>query len=572
MPGRRENHLNIARPSISAAVYARYSSEMQAPTSALDQIERIKALAAKDQIESRLYPGAEVQIDSKWVLSDEAVSGKVAGRRKYQTILDGIRQRAFLLLIVDDLSRLTRSLGNLLELYQLLRHHDIELISVSDKVSSADPNARIFFTIKGMTNDFGNEAHSERTKRGLEARVRDGFSSGPKPYGYGSEATRKDSRKGRPVDSHFRIFIIESKAAIVRRVFRMYVDGYGKAFISKTLNAEGIPSPGGVLGGWKPGTVFKMLRSEKYAGKWIFNRLTYSVDPDTGKKVEKIRPRDQWLIVDREELRIIPQDLWNKAQELIEKNEEERKRARPGSRQEIFGKAERQDNRHLLSGALSCSACGDPLVLVSGRRGGYYGCFDAYNRGNCKDRTLSRRTKVEKVFIEFIRSKVSDERLISWATARYNEIVKEYLKMVPNRKNEIEVELRKVTTEIANLIRFVTEGGAEDIPSVTQTLRERESRRSRLANELDQINSEPEKRLLVTPYLVKSSLERVVDRISNRGPDYNGIIKRILSGPMTVNKGPDGKRLEGVLDLGETLGASRFTSALPQGFEPWFSP
>src|SRR6185369_3705769 len=118
MQWNKNDQLKSPKRVLKAAVYARYSSEMQSSSSARDQIERVKALAAGGQIESRMSPGATVEVDSDWVQSDEAMSGKAAGRRGYQVILAGIRQKAFDLLVVDDLSRLTRSLGNLLELYQ----------------------------------------------------------------------------------------------------------------------------------------------------------------------------------------------------------------------------------------------------------------------------------------------------------------------------------------------------------------------------------------------------------------------------------------------------------------------
>ncbi len=213
---------------VRAAIYARYSSEMQSSSSARDQVERICYLAQKDQIPSRLHSDCKVEIISDWIQKDEAVTGKVAGRRGYQIILNGIRQKSFDILIVDDLSRLTRSLGNLLELYQLLRHYDVELISISDRLSSADPNSKTFFTVKGMVADFGNDAHAERTRRGMEARARNQFSTGVKPYGYSSIATQKEKRKGREVSSHFKIILNPEHVPVVKEIFELYAEGHGR--------------------------------------------------------------------------------------------------------------------------------------------------------------------------------------------------------------------------------------------------------------------------------------------------------------------------------------------------------
>ena len=58
--------------------------------------------------------------------------------------------------------------------------------------------------------------------------------------------------------------IIPEEAEVVRRIFRMYLDGMGSVRIMKTLIAEGIPAPEGGL--WNASVIMMMLRNEKYAG------------------------------------------------------------------------------------------------------------------------------------------------------------------------------------------------------------------------------------------------------------------------------------------------------------------
>src|SRR6185295_18235018 len=92
------------RRTVRAAVYARYSSEMQSSSSATDQVDRILRLSEIDQVPTRLFPDGRVTVLPEWIQKDEAITGKVAGRRGYQAILNGIRSKAFDLLLVDDLS------------------------------------------------------------------------------------------------------------------------------------------------------------------------------------------------------------------------------------------------------------------------------------------------------------------------------------------------------------------------------------------------------------------------------------------------------------------------------------
>ncbi len=566
-----QSSINLKRV-VRGAIYARYSSEMQSPTSARDQIDRICLLAEKDQIATRLYVDCQIQIIPEWIQKDEAITGKVATRRGYQTILDGIRKQSFDVLIVDDISRLTRSLGNLLELYQLLRHYDIELISVSDRLSSADPNSKTFFTVKGMVADFGNDAHAERTRRGMEARARGQFSTGQRPYGYTSIATQKERRKGKEVSSHFKIMIDSEQAAIVKKIYELYAEGYGRIYIAKYLNENGIMPPRTYARGWKTGPLERILKNEKYIGEWIYNKRVYSTNPDTGKKIPKPRPRSDWILTSREDLRIIPQELWDQVQKHLRDNEECRRKYAKTRKQKVFGKKTRVDNLGLLSGILSCAECLGACSLVTGRHGGYYGCVEAHRHGTCKQKFLLRRDVVEKAVLDYINENIaSNPKAIQYVADQYNQGVKDYLRSAPNRRKEIETELDRVSREISNLIRFITEGSSGDIGAVSQGLRERETRKGKLERELSSMGSSDDQKLLVTPYLIQDRLEAIVKEITET--EDNRTLKYILSEPITVSKLQGSLELRGRMNMGLALttGSRQCMIGWAIGFEPMTS-
>ncbi len=566
------------RPVVFGAIYARYSSDMQSPTSATDQVERIKYLLGKNQIATRLFQDAEIKIEPKWIHSDEAMSGKIAGRFGYQTILEGIRTKAFEILIVDDLSRLTRSLGNLLGLYDLLKHYDVELVSVTDRVSSADSNARTFFTFKGMVADFGNEAHAGRTIRGLQARALEDFSTGQKPYGYGSEATKRELRKGREVLSHFRILIIPQEAEIVRRIFQLYSEGHGKVAIAKILNGDGVQTSTPRATCWQIGPIDKILNNEKYIGRWVFGRFFDSKDPETGRRAKKQRPRSQWIVKDREDLRIVPQDLWDVVQKRRGENQEERKNSAPKSHQKIFGAFDRIDQRHLLTGAMACPKCLGTVTMVSGRREGYYGCVAAYRKGNCDWRVLIRRNRVEKAVLDYLKEEfLHNEDLVQSTAQRCNEIVKENLRQAPDQKMDFEKELGGLDKEISNLIGFITKGNVSNIDAVSEALRQREDRKLHVKQQISRLtHSESKTRYLITPYLVKIRLEEIMSDIESAGDRYSALIPQIFEGPLVPHEAQGGVLLKGTLNLGRAMMVAKSsphcTIVSPTGFEPVLLP
>ena len=83
----------------------------------------------------------------------------------------------------------------------------------------------------------------------------------------------------------------------------------------RTLNAEGIPGPGGRE--WRDTTIrgqadrgTGILNNALYVGRLEWNRCSYVKDPSTGKRVARPNPREVWEITPIPELRIIPDDLW----------------------------------------------------------------------------------------------------------------------------------------------------------------------------------------------------------------------------------------------------------------------
>ena len=202
------------------------------------------------------------------------------------------------------------------------------------------------------------------------------------------------------------------------------------------------------------------------------------------------------------------------------------------------------------------------MVLVSGRRGGYYGCFASYNQGICKNRSLVRREKIERNFLDYLREHVvKDPEVIQYATQKYNEIVKNYLRKAPNKKRDLERELQKVSTELSKLVQFIVEADAPDLDTIRLAIRERESSKARISEELIKLSNTQEKRFLITPYLVQNRLETIIEHIAAKGDRYNGIVKKILKGPLTLSKKKEETMLNGLLDIGGAMGASHCSIA-----------
>ena len=116
-----------------------------------------------------------------------------------------------------------------------------------------------------------------------------------------------------------RLAIDPAEAVTVVRIFELSASGISLKGIAKKLNAEQVPPPrqrqGKKRPSWCPTAIRAMLRNETYTGRLIWNRTHFMKRPGTNKRVPRERPRSEWLIADRPELRIISTDLWRRVNE-----------------------------------------------------------------------------------------------------------------------------------------------------------------------------------------------------------------------------------------------------------------
>ncbi len=160
---------------------------------------------------------------------------------------------------------------------------------------------------------------AQKTRRGLEGRVRAGHSGGG--LSFDCKVVRRLRADGTPVTGELEI--APDEAGIVQRVFSAYAGGQSPRAIAKRLNVEGVAGPRGgkwtsvlLLGGAKRET--GMLRDRFYIGERVWNRQRFVKDPSTGKRVARINPREAWIVKQVPTLAIIDEELWAAAQARLE--------------------------------------------------------------------------------------------------------------------------------------------------------------------------------------------------------------------------------------------------------------
>jgi MYXO-CTERM domain-containing protein len=270
--------------------------------------------------------------------------------------------------------------------------YSAETGTVRVSLDSAEETALVMF--RGMVAQGELERIRSRTRAGLRQRARDGFATGKVPYGYRcvlenpNVSDRKQSKK--------RIEIDEKQAAVVRRIFSLYLDGRGVSGIARLLNVEGMPSPKGK--GWSRAGVWETLRNPRYVGEWSYGEERIVARKGSKEIVERA-PESEVIRLHRPELAIVSEDVWAKVQAATVS----RSREMPARYKRAY---------HLLTGTMVCDECGGPMSVKKchGRHPrwarSYYVCRTRLEKMTCGNKTRAPVDEIEPKVIEYLRTEI----------------------------------------------------------------------------------------------------------------------------------------------------------------------
>ncbi|HEX7111403.1 MAG TPA: recombinase family protein [Mizugakiibacter sp.] len=406
------------------AAYARYSSDSQREASLEDQLRNCRAFCARQG-----WPAPTAYTDA-------AVSGARIDRPAYQRLQADIA--GFDVLLVDDISRLSRDSVECAKAVKRLTFAGVRLVGVSDGVDTARKSHKADVGLRGLMSELYLDDLAEKTHRGLTGRVLAGASAGGLPYGY-----RVVGVGQRAIDA--------AQAAVVRRIFADYVAGASPRTIADALNRERVPPPRGnrwamtaIYGDVKRG--LGILVNPIYIGRQVWNRSHWVKHPETGRRVRQERPESEWLIHEAPELAIVDLDTWNATQRRI-------RRFRAPVTPMRAGAGPGRPPRHLLSGILRCGHCGGPMVVVDRYR---YGCAAHKDAGPtvCPSRVRVPRVAAESALLAGIQRDLLSEA----AFRRFQRAVAAELKRAAPDADGVRRRLAAAERVLENIVAALRAG------------------------------------------------------------------------------------------------------------------
>jgi site-specific DNA recombinase len=420
---------------MKAAIYARFSTSLQDVQSIADQVRICTEWATRE--------GATVER----TFSDEGISGAAIGNRPaFLAMMRAAQAREFQLLLVMDLSRLSRSQGDLAKTIDRLTYSGMRIVGVQDGFDTARDGHELVSGLSGIIGQQFRKMVAKKTHSALQSRALMKRAAGGRSYGYRPDL-RPDGTKG--------VAIVDSEAIIIREIFDAYGAGKGMKTIAGDLNQRAVPSPGASWnrtvrradGKWLQSTIFGILRNETFIGRAAWNRTRWIKDPDTGKRRCEDRPRSEWIEHAAPELRIVSDAQWQLVQERITTREAKIDITTKAARSRRGGQA-----KYLLSGLLTCAVCGSKFTVSGIAHRSRYICGSHCNGGEhaCSNRLHVVRELAEHHILEETVTQLLSPEAIALAGKEMQRVYRE-------RKGTPQVLPKKHAAEVAKLDRQLEE-------------------------------------------------------------------------------------------------------------------
>ena len=310
--------VNIRR---KVAAYARVSTESE------EQLTSYEA-----QVD---YYTSFIKDNNDWefvnVYTDEGISATNTKKRDgFNTMIADALTGKIDLIVTKSVSRFARNTVDSLTTIRKLKEHGCECYFEKENIFTFDGKGELLLTIMSSLAQEESRSISENVTWGQRKRFSDGKINLP----YGQFLGYRKGEDGLPE-------IVPEEAEIVRKIYRLFMQGKSVNYIATILTGEGTPTPGGRTK-WQRATVESILTNEKYKGAALLQK-SFTVD-FLSKKTKMNEGEVPQYYVEESHPYIIEPNEWAEVQVEMSKRK---------------NKGYRYQSKNPFAGKIICGECGE---------------------------------------------------------------------------------------------------------------------------------------------------------------------------------------------------------------------
>ncbi|ULO07409.1 recombinase family protein [Paenibacillus sp. 19GGS1-52] len=471
--------------SLKAAIYARYSSDIQRDESIDAQVRAIKEYTKRNG-----FTVVEVYADrARTATSDR--------RPEFQRLFVDCDKGLFDVVIVHKLDRFSRDKYDFASYRRKLRVAGVRLLSVLENLDDSPESGMLESMLEGMAEYYSKNLSREVMKGLKETALQGKHTGGRPPIGY---AVDKETQT---------LITNDQERPIIELIFSQYLQGHGYKQITQLLEQKGFRSRLG-----RPiskATIHDILRCEKYTGTYLYN-VTDSKDALGKSNGNRKKDESEIIRIENGIPAIISKADFEAVQKLISDNHRTRRSGSYTAKEQ-----------YLLSGLILCGECQRLHNTKSGMTGNVkysgrsklkyvtYRCNRKDNSRSCSNKEI-RREHIEGYIVDYLQNHIFSEGNIPKLLEQVNQQIQKAETQEIGEKANLQQRLRAVTDQITNIVNAVAQGFTQ--ASFVEKVNLLEVEKANLEVELARLMTK-EKRAGITEDALRSLLFSLKDSIAH---------------------------------------------------------
>lgn len=346
------------------------------------------------------------------IYADEGITGTSTDKRdEFNRLILDCKKGKIDRIIAKSVSRFSRNTNELLITLRILKELEVSVYFEEQGIDTDKMNMEMIVTFPGMAAQQESVTLSENVRWSYQKRMQSGEYI-PRNPAYGFNLVNG------------KLEINEDEANIIRRIFNLYLNGYGLQRITQNLNDSGVLNRKGKQ--WHQMSIKYILSNERYMGDALLQK-NYTTDTVPFLEVKNKGERPQYY-VENSNPAIVSKETYNTVQLLRKQRAEQ---------------SYHKKNAYPLSNMIHCPYCGNSFRRLVTRNKAYWLCASkASGKTECKSIRL-REIYVYETFTNMM-----------WKLKKYQkELIENFihqLEIVKSRNSQLQEQIRTIDKSIAD--------------------------------------------------------------------------------------------------------------------------